>query len=187
MANNPLQSSGQISFADINIELGRSSTATIGIDNAENGDYGCIQQCAGTSRPQAGNPAAITEWYNYNHTLRAVQDTATQYDGPYSTIAEACASTVIQGTNLWVYSPSGGYYKNTDGKADCCVTCADNGYYWRISAGNYLSVTSCAGTISSCPPPPPPPPPPVCTCDNGACTAACSNAFAFCSDPVDCY
>jgi hypothetical protein len=35
----PLQSSAQISFADINTELGRASDAQIGLNEAESGTY----------------------------------------------------------------------------------------------------------------------------------------------------
>jgi hypothetical protein len=34
-----LQSSGQISMGDINVELGRTRTANISLDTAENGGY----------------------------------------------------------------------------------------------------------------------------------------------------
>ncbi len=179
-----LPASGQISFANINIELGRNSTASISIDTAESDGYGCIQHCS-SPFPNDTRPASVSEWYGYNHSLKATIDSS-QYDGPYNTVALACASTVILGTDLWVYSPSGGYYKNTDGLAECCRTCADDGYYFRITTGNYLYVSSCAGTINSCPPPPPPPPPPTCDCIANECSAGCSNAGTICSSPSDC-
>jgi hypothetical protein len=65
-----LQASGQISFADINTELGRSSTAQIGINEAEAGTYGAINQ-ASTSKPNGATPNAINEWYSYNHSAVA--------------------------------------------------------------------------------------------------------------------
>ena len=61
-----LQSSGQISFSQINTELGRSSTATISIKDAELGNYGTIN-AASTSKPNGSSPYAISEWYSYNH------------------------------------------------------------------------------------------------------------------------
>jgi len=61
-----LQSSGQISMSQINTELGRSSTATISLDTAENGGYATINTNS-SSRPSSGNPAAMSEWYSYNH------------------------------------------------------------------------------------------------------------------------
>jgi len=62
-----LQSSGQISFANINTELGRSSTAEIGINEAEAGSYGAINQ-ASAQKPNGSTPNAINEWYSYDHT-----------------------------------------------------------------------------------------------------------------------
>lgn len=62
-----LQASGQISFADINTELGRSSTAQIGINEAEAGTYGAIKQ-ASAQKPNGSTPNAIDEWYSYNHS-----------------------------------------------------------------------------------------------------------------------
>jgi len=61
-----LPSSGQISMSQINTELGRSSTAQISLNDAENGDYGAINQNS-ASKPNASNPAAMSEWYGYNH------------------------------------------------------------------------------------------------------------------------
>jgi hypothetical protein len=58
---------GQISFGTINQELGRNFTALIGIDEAENGVYATINTNS-AFRPDPANPAAINEWYRYNHT-----------------------------------------------------------------------------------------------------------------------
>lgn len=61
-----LVSSGTIRMSDINTELGRSSTAQISLDSAENGSYATIN-INSTSRPSFRNPAAMSEWYGYNH------------------------------------------------------------------------------------------------------------------------
>lgn len=65
-----LQSSGQISFADINTELGRSSIAQIGINEAEAGTYDVINPNS-SSRPNGSTPNAINEWYSYDHSAAA--------------------------------------------------------------------------------------------------------------------
>jgi len=61
-----LPKSGILTLGDINEELGRSRTAAIQLDKAENGDYGTINTCS-PFYPVAGNPAKISEWYGYNH------------------------------------------------------------------------------------------------------------------------
>lgn len=58
---------GEISMSQINVELGRSATALIGLDDAENGAYGAINTNS-AARPDAANPASMSEWYGYNHT-----------------------------------------------------------------------------------------------------------------------
>lgn len=62
-----LQSSGPIKMSQINAELGRSSTATISLDTAENGGYATINTC-GSPYPLGANSASMSEWYGYNHT-----------------------------------------------------------------------------------------------------------------------
>ena len=74
-----LQSSGEIKMSQINTELGRTSTATISLDDAENGTYATINT-ASSSYPNASNPAAMSEWYSYDHSASA----ASGYDGSLS-------------------------------------------------------------------------------------------------------
>lgn len=61
-----LQSSGAISMNDINVELGRSGTTTIGLNQAESGSYGAINTNS-ASRPNGSTPNSMNEWYGYNH------------------------------------------------------------------------------------------------------------------------
>ena len=51
----------------IRIELGISTQSPFSLDTAENGGYVTINVCS-PSRPSSGNPAAMSEWYGYNHT-----------------------------------------------------------------------------------------------------------------------
>jgi len=60
-------SGSSISMSQINTELGRSSTATISLDTAENGGYGAINTCS-SPFPLSANPASMSEWYSYNHS-----------------------------------------------------------------------------------------------------------------------
>lgn len=61
-----LPASGQLAMSQINSELGRGSTSQISLDAAENGSYVAINQNS-RSRPNSSNPAAISEWYGYDH------------------------------------------------------------------------------------------------------------------------
>lgn len=62
-----MPASGTIRMSQINTELGRSSTASISLDTAENGGYATINT-ASSSRPNGSNPASMSEWYSYNHS-----------------------------------------------------------------------------------------------------------------------
>jgi hypothetical protein len=62
-----LPSSGQISFANINTELGRSPTAQIGLYEAEVGTY-VLTNPSSSAKPNASTPNGIDEWYSYNHS-----------------------------------------------------------------------------------------------------------------------
>lgn len=61
-----LPTSGPISLQNINTELGRTSTATIGLQQAETGVYGAINQ-ASAQRPDGVAPHSMNEWYGYDH------------------------------------------------------------------------------------------------------------------------
>jgi len=64
-----LPASGQLAMSQINTELSRTSSSQISLDSAENGVYAVINANS-TSRPSSNNPAAISEWYGYNHRAR---------------------------------------------------------------------------------------------------------------------
>lgn len=147
-----LPASGQISFSQINGELGRSTSATIGIDEAESGVYAAINECA-SPFPADSRPAAITEWYSYNHNATSTQVFSGGFDYSITNCATACALSVDCSTMLWyntaqtaVYTsntcqdfPAIGYY------ADCNRTnCYDIG-----SSGAVNSITACATTTTT--------------------------------------
>lgn len=59
---------GTVSMSQLNTELGRASTSTITLNNAENGTYAAINSCS-PSRPSSTDPATISEWKSYNHSF----------------------------------------------------------------------------------------------------------------------
>ena len=66
----PLQSSAEISFANINTELGRAADAQIGLNEAEAGTYATINTNS-SSRPNGTTPNSMNEWWGYNHSAAA--------------------------------------------------------------------------------------------------------------------
>ena len=67
-------------MSQINTELGRSSTATISLDTAENGGYGTINTC-GSPYPLSANAASMSEWFSYNHNAPCGNSTYAMTDG----------------------------------------------------------------------------------------------------------
>jgi hypothetical protein len=58
--------SGTLEASDINVELGRSATATFSVTDAVNGVYGAINTCS-LYYPNSVAPHAYSEWYGYDH------------------------------------------------------------------------------------------------------------------------
>ena len=64
-----LQASGTISLSQIMTEIGRTAGTATSLDAAENGTYATIN-INSVSRPNGANPAAMSEWYGYNHSAQ---------------------------------------------------------------------------------------------------------------------
>ena len=62
-----LTTGGQISFSDINIELGQSPGVTLALGQAETGNPIPINTNS-PSRPDGVSPYRISEWFGYDHT-----------------------------------------------------------------------------------------------------------------------
>jgi len=146
-----LPASGQISFFDINVELGRSGTATISIDTAENGGYSVINQCS-SPFPSSTNPAAITEWYSYNHNASSTLVDAGGFDYSTTSCAVACALGVDCSTVMYYNTAQTAVYTTNK-----CQTSAANGYYancsrttcYTVSGGVITGTTACTTTSTT--------------------------------------
>lgn len=116
-------------MGDINVELGRSRTAYISLDAAENGSYVAINTNS-PSRPSSSNPASISEWYSYNHSYNPCPP-AWQYDTQY---CDGC-------TLVYRYhNGSCGYYYSYDYNSPACG--CGGGYYCQYYPGDPCGIYS---------------------------------------------
>lgn len=150
-----LQGSGSISMSQINTELGRSSTASISLDTAENGGYGAIQQCQ-RPYPLAANSAKMSEWFGYNHSATCSVSCGGGYSTYYTPVN--CYDYSYRDVSLggytsglvtvgWTLSLESGYginqlrvYAVYNGS-----TVADTG---NIAVSTFTGITSQSGTIT---------------------------------------
>jgi hypothetical protein len=98
-----------ISLSQINTELGRSSTAQVSLNTAEDSGYVPINGCS-QYRPRAANPAKVSEWYRYNHsaTCNVCYNGANAITGSFS-----LSST--NGYSQWLHFPIS--FQNTIGES----------------------------------------------------------------------
>lgn len=145
--------SGTLTMNQIRTELGIPSQAPFSLDTAENGGYVALNPCS-PYQPSSGNPASISEWYGYNHTINCCggspcythtgwafsYDCASACAGPFTGSVYSCCATLgvncsiaVNGTNCQPYYPAiSGYLSN----GTVCYTVN----------GNVLdSVANCAG------------------------------------------
>lgn len=97
-----LQSSGTISLANVNQELGRASNSQISLNVFLSGGIPVVQtgsgnininQCS-SFKPDASAPTSLNEWYSYNHSASCgggctgpcLQNSGVNYSGEGSTI-----------------------------------------------------------------------------------------------------
>lgn len=142
-----IQSSGPISLADINAELGRSSTAQIGMNEAEAGTYGAINQ-ASTARPNGSTPNSIDEWYNYNHNASAFANISVSnfsLDVDINEIyVDGIAVTHVTGDTFPISTGEGGTFRTTlTGTRNITI------YYGASYSGQNINVND-SGTGTQC-------------------------------------
>lgn len=123
-------SGAAIRMSQINTELGRSSTALISLDTAENGGYAAINQVS-ASRPSPSNPASLSEWYSYNHN--AILGNAFTF-GPTLAYSSSGSCSLVN-TGLTLYSASTTLAINSTLFYDQALT---NRYYSGENADEWL-------------------------------------------------
>jgi hypothetical protein len=150
--------SGSVSATGINLELGRSSNATLSIDTAENGGYAGINTCS-PSYPSASNPASYSEWRNYNHSYACCYSpsitqlsnvTSSSVDVYWVGLTNCSASHIEYSTNQvnWSTTSGGctsprtvsGLSSSTTYYFRMRITCASSGAYSGYS--NTMSTTT---------------------------------------------
>lgn len=150
-----LPSSGTLGMNSIRTELGIPSQAPFSLDTAENGGYVALNNCS-PYKPNPSNPAAISEWYGYNHTAACYNSGSnftyssttccTGSGGPTYTIYSCCSPLAL---NCFVWSNSG------------CSSALSDGYWtdwtnnvcYYTSGGQIKTINNCTTTTTTTAPP----------------------------------
>jgi hypothetical protein len=91
--------SGSLEASDINVELGRSATATFSIKDAATGVYGAINTCS-PYYPNASAPHAYSEWYGYDHLAPCLNSNFAMSDGQTGTFNGLYSNTLSYDTRV---------------------------------------------------------------------------------------
>lgn len=96
--------SGTLEASDINVELGRSATATFSITDAVNGVYGAINTCS-PYYPNSTAPHAYSEWYGYNHNAPCLNSNFAMSDGQVAGFNGLYSNTLSYSTSVSSVKP----------------------------------------------------------------------------------
>ena len=100
-----LTASGQISFSDINTELGQSSDAQLSLSDAAQGNVVTINTNS-ENTPDSSAPHSISEWYSYDHSASGATYNEWTGDGPHPNSDNACE--VSDPTTSFYHDGTGG-------------------------------------------------------------------------------
>jgi len=145
----PLPSSGEISFSDINTELGQSSDAELSIDDAAQGNVSTINTNSANT-PDSSTPHSISEWYGYDHSATAGL-TEFNAGGPFEESFLACEIQDAGGT----FYHNGAESLPTNGDSvyedDSGSSAAPSGWYF-VNIDNVVYVDGgSVSDVSACP------------------------------------
>lgn len=96
--------SGTLEASDINVELGRSATATISLKDAETGVYGAINTCS-FYHPNGLAPYAISDWYGYDHNAACLNSYYAMSDGGVAGFNGLYSNTLSYDTSVSSFKP----------------------------------------------------------------------------------
>lgn len=142
-----LPSSGQISFSDINTELGQSSDAQLSLNDAANGNVATINTNS-SNTPDSSAPHSISEWYSYDHSASGGSGlTEFNAGGAFFELFEACG---VQDNGGTFYHDGGGslptsgdrVFTDEEGNGQ-----ADAGYYFVNTS--YVLLVNDSGAVST--------------------------------------
>lgn len=141
-----LPSSGQISFSDINTELGQSSDAQLSLNDAANGNVDTINTNS-SNIPDSSTPHGISEWYSYDHSASGASLTEFNAGGPFPSVADACEAQ--DNSNVFYHNGGGTFptlddliYEDEEGN-----NIAQGGVYF-LNTG-YILIVASSGKVSS--------------------------------------
>ena len=148
----PLPDSGQISFSDINTELGQSSDAELSLSDAAQGNVVAINTNS-ENIPDESPPHPISQWYSYDHSATGGGLTEFNAGGPFGELFEACEAQDTGGT--FYHNGGGSLPTNGDGvfndeegtaQAEVGYFFVSTSYVFYVDDSGVVSdVTACGG------------------------------------------
>lgn len=153
----PLPLSGTLTMNQIRAELGIPSQAPFSLDTAENGGYVTLNPCS-PYLPSPGNPASISEWYGYNHTINCCGGATCYAFSVYIVSGANCTTVCGQTPNTTIYTcssvlnPGVGFSFNSNCQAPGNTysgAMTDGTYCYQFTGFTIDTKTTCTGTTTT--------------------------------------